>query len=68
MTAARAAQEQAFWLMPEQDAGYHSLSYAKRASFFTASYLSEQLQPNAQAIHMSTELMREHFPFLGNPQ
>jgi len=34
-------------------------------SFSVLSYLPEQLRPRAQAVHMTTELMHEYFPFLG---
>jgi len=66
MAAARGAGDKAFWLVPNQDRGNFSQSYSKDISFNIHSYLPEELWPRAEAIHMSTELMREHFPFLGS--
>jgi len=66
MAAARGARERAYWLVYNQGRrGYHSQSYDKSASFYIQSYLPEQARPNAEAVHMSTELMRKYFPFLG---
>jgi len=67
LAAARGAQEKEYWLLPsyEDDRGHFSLLYDRSASFTVDLYLPEQLRPNAEAIHMSTALMREYFPFLG---
>ncbi|MCL2301170.1 MAG: hypothetical protein FWC27_13595 [Firmicutes bacterium] len=67
LTAALDAQERekAFWLIPGQDRGYSSSSLNPSISFYMQSYLPERLQTGAKAARMSTELMREYFPFLG---
>jgi len=65
MAAARSFDEKSVWLTPNNHIGYRSPDYDSNTSFYIDSYLPEQLRPNAEAIHMSTELMREYFPFLG---
>jgi len=59
------AKDKAFWLVYNPGKGYYSESYDKAASFHIKSYLAESARPNAEAMHMSTELMRQYFPFLG---
>ena len=67
MAAAReaAAADGGFWLMNGQGKGQYSRSLDAGISFSVLSYLPEQLRPRAQAVHMTTELMHEYFPFLG---
>jgi len=65
MAAAQAAEPKEFWLSPNNYSGILNPVYDTGTSFRIASYLPEQLRPNAEAIHMSTALMREYFPFLG---
>jgi len=57
LAAARGADEKPFWLVPDPN--------GDPGSYHINSYLPEQLRPRAEAVFMSTELMREHFPFLG---
>jgi len=68
MAEARASEQKSFWLTPNNHAGYRSPDYDTNTSFYISSYLPEQLRPNAEAIHMSTQLMREYFPFLGREE
>jgi len=65
MAAAKEAGAKDFWLSPNNYSGILNPVYDTGTSFRIASYLPEQLRPNAEAIHMSTELMRAYFPFLG---
>jgi len=61
---AKEAGQKDFWLLPNNYSGILNPVYDINTSFRIDSYLPEQLRPRAQAIHMSTELMCEHFPFL----
>jgi len=65
MTAAEASESKDFWLVPNNYSGVLNYAYDTETSFRVASYLPEQLRPNAKPIHMSTELMHKYFPFLG---
>jgi len=65
MAEAKNAGTKDFWLVPNNYSGILNPTYNPDTSFRINSYLPEQLRPNAEAIHMSTELMRKHFPFLG---
>ena len=65
MAEAKGAEAKDFWLIPNNYSGILNPVYDTDTSFRIDSYLPEQLRPNAEPIHMSTELMRKHFPFLG---
>jgi len=68
MTEAAKAEPKDFWLLPNNYSGVLNPSYVTETSCRITSYLPEQVRPNAEAIYMSTALMREHFPFLGKPE
>ena len=64
LAEAKAAGAKDFWLVPQNYSGILNPTYVTDTSIRIDSYLPEQLRPNAEPIHMSTELMRKHFPFL----
>ena len=62
---AKGAEAKEFWLVPKNYSGILCPKYDADTSIRVDSFLPEQLRPNAEPIHMSTALMRKHFPFLG---